>query len=583
MRKGSYMKKYFIVLYVIIISFFLSQAFSDEDPIQLYINQTEIITGRPAISYQNTTFIPMISTFEVLGAQVYEKQFITAYYLNSFVKVDLKNGHYFVNGKKFVFQQTPFYKDEVLYVPIEVLIKGFDLIEESKTESSLFLKANTVIKYRYFDNIQYKQIAFDDQGARFSIPLDWMNLETARFGYDSNYGRISMDFSSVVVNPNLAVEDVIRTFEEHLLIKFPRSIRSVEKESLVTKHLTSNVLHIEIDVNGKLRKKIAHFITSEDRIYILDFEYPEEISNSYIQGVITNILSSFHLNAHTFNPSEEHYFETQEALDLNLFFHEELYANMTVENKFLISGSFKHGSEIESLTLVVKRKDEQVEFYLPVENDHFEAWIYTPFGLGKHDIQLAITGEEEKIVLGNTNLNSNQVSKSKDLLFFSVVNISTEPLRYLIPTKMVQSDHEYITSMSQLITYKSSTLYGKASSVYTFVKENIDVLTVNTVNYTALDVYENYEGTRREIAYYTTALLRAQNIPTRIIHGQNDFISHYWVEAFLNGRWFIIDPTGDEGVPNLFGDEDESPLMPNFNPNRNAYDVKYPNQNIINH
>jgi hypothetical protein len=233
--------------------------------------------------------------------------------------------------------------------------------------------------------------------------------------------------------------------------------------------------------------------------------------------------------------------------------------------------------------MVVTRKDEQVEFYLPVENDHFEAWIYTPFGLGKHNIQLAITGQEEKIILGNTNLDSSQVSKSKDLLFFSVVNISTDPLRYLIPTRMVQSDHEYISSMSQLITYKSSTLYGKASSVYTFIKENIDVLTVNTINYTALDVYENYEGTRREIAYYTTALLRAQEIPARIIHGQNDFISHYWVEAFLNGRWFIIDPTGDQGIPDILVDQDQSPLMPSFNPNRNAYDVKYPNQKIVNH
>lgn len=90
--------------------------------------------------------------------------------MNSFIKVDLKNGHYSVNGKKFSFKQAPFYKDEVLYVPIEVLVKGFDLIEETKTDEGLFLKANTVIKYRYFDNIQYKQVAFDDQGARFSIP-----------------------------------------------------------------------------------------------------------------------------------------------------------------------------------------------------------------------------------------------------------------------------------------------------------------------------------------------------------------------------------------------------------------------------
>lgn len=67
------MKKFFIVLYMIVISFLGSQAFSDGDPVQLYINQTEIITESPTIHYNNMTFIPMISTFEVLGAQVYEK------------------------------------------------------------------------------------------------------------------------------------------------------------------------------------------------------------------------------------------------------------------------------------------------------------------------------------------------------------------------------------------------------------------------------------------------------------------------------------------------------------------------------
>lgn len=577
------MKKITLILLILATTLVIGQAYSSDGITTLYIDQTAIKTESPILSVEGNVFLPMISTFETLGAQVYQEDNIIAYYLNSFVKVDLDANQYSVNGKNFNFNHAPFYKEQILYVPLEVVKRAFDLVDEKESDEAVYLKANTVIQYRYFDEIQYKQVSYDDQGARFSIPLDWLFLEESVYGYMSNYGQISVEFSSVDLNDNINTAVVMKTFEEHLLIDHPTNVQKIFEDQSQYDHLTSNVLYIDLLVNEKDHKKIIHFIQSGDKVYILEFTYPKAISETYMTWAINNMLSSFYINALTFDPNSEHYFETRTASRLKMSLNEEVYANMIVDNKFYLSGQYTTDQAVDSLTILVSRGQEQIEVYVPVENNHFETWIYTPFGLGRHNIQVALTGDEEKIVLDGQSLSNEQVSKAEDLLHFSVVNISNDPLRYLIPTKMVQSQHEYLTSMSQLLTYKNNTLYSKARSIYDFMVEDIEVLPSNTVNSSALDVYKNYKGTELEIAYYMTALLRAQNIPARIIKGNNDFIQHHWVEANLNGKWLVIDVTGDDLTSDRIEGIEPIILPPAFGGVHSQYHLKYPQKSILNH
>lgn len=562
----------FTVILILVVSI---TAFSEDENITLYIDHTEVELSLPALSIDQTIMVPMVSTFTALGAHVYESDLITAYYLNTFVKVDEEDNYYSINGKKFNFDLPIEYRENALYVPLELLLKAFDLTIDVKDGENLYLNANTVIQYKNYDAIQYKQISFEEDGIRFSVPLDWGQLDNHTYGYDSSYGRISVDFSSRMLNENIDLKLVMDTYEEHLLMEYTDDVSFTDKKQLIFNYLTSNVLYIDLDVNEILTKRIVHFVESDNQIYIIEFTYPTQIAQSYIIDVIRNIMDSFYIDSISFDANSEHYIETTATIDLNLELTSKLYSNMTVEDTFLLEGYFNSNTTIDSLTVTVERGDSSLEFFVPVQNNSFYTHIYTPFGLGKHNVKVAISGAEEKVIFDPTSDNASHTKTDVDLLRFSVVNLSDHSIRYNIPTKNVQSDDELISSMSKLLSYKDHTNYSKARSLYDFIETEITVLSMHDVIFTAKDVYNEYMGTKKEIAFYLTALLRAQNISAKIVEGESDFNKHLWVEAYLNGSWLILDPVGDDDFVEILTSETTSELLPSFNASRTEYLSRY--------
>jgi len=573
------MKKVVIIIAILCLALVAGYSFSSQEIWTIKINQTELKTSSPVLNIDGVIYLPLESSFKTLGAQVHMDETITAYHLNSFLKIDMLKMTYSINGKTFKFKSDPFYKDGILYVPVKLLTLAFDLVEEAREDETLYLKANTGIQYKFFENMQYKQVSFDEEGIRFSIPLDWQEFESNQFGYDSRFGRTEVEYTAVALNPNINLDVVMRTYEDQLFFEYPTNIKEIYRTEVSYNHLTNTVLYMQIDVNDTLYKKRVHFIPFQDYIYILDYQYPQGISDVYINRVILNMMNSFHVDSITYDPSDEHYIETHRSLKAKMSLDSQVFANMTVENKFNFTGSFDTEEVIDSLTIQVSRGQDLLEFYVDVKDNHFSTWIYTPFGLGKHNIAITITKADEKVVFDHLG-NEDGRSTKDDLLYVSVVNVSNTPQRYLIPTKMVQSQHEYMTSMSQLLTYKNNTSYSKARSIYDFISSSITILDVNTTNYTAVDVYLEYEGTTLETLFYTTALLRAQNIPARIISGSNNYAQHYWIEANINGSWAIIDPAGDQVYTDLITDEVILSFPPTFQGSRDVYDTKYPFQII---
>jgi transglutaminase-like putative cysteine protease len=74
----------------------------------------------------------------------------------------------------------------------------------------------------------------------------------------------------------------------------------------------------------------------------------------------------------------------------------------------------------------------------------------------------------------------------------------------------------------------------------------------SSVTTSALETLSERVGVCRDFAHLAIALLRALNYPARIVTGVDygadpglgppDF--HAYVEVFLNGRWYLFDPTG---------------------------------------
>jgi transglutaminase-like putative cysteine protease len=139
----------------------------------------------------------------------------------------------------------------------------------------------------------------------------------------------------------------------------------------------------------------------------------------------------------------------------------------------------------------------------------------------------------------------NQISETP------VANLPGEVLTYLYPSRYCQSD------FLQDIAIKE---FGKLPQGYSRIQAIRDwVLNYvafrpnsSTAHTTAIDTYLGKAGVCRDFAHLMIALCRALSIPARFVTGidygsdpilgPTDF--HAYVEVYLDGRWYIFDPSG---------------------------------------
>jgi len=126
---------------------------------------------------------------------------------------------------------------------------------------------------------------------------------------------------------------------------------------------------------------------------------------------------------------------------------------------------------------------------------------------------------------------------------------------FLQPDDMCQSNNANIINLANTITKDSSSSFEKAKVIHDWVANNIyynfdeleEVIDNGPSSYAddAVSVLTNKRCVCYGYANITCALLRAVGIPAKVIVGTAFFNSHAWDEAFINGRWVIIDPTWD--------------------------------------
>lgn len=101
---------------------------------------------------------------------------------------------------------------------------------------------------------------------------------------------------------------------------------------------------------------------------------------------------------------------------------------------------------------------------------------------------------------------------------FPLANIPEEAKVYLKPTKLVQSDDEDIVSLAKRLTFNSLNLYEAVNNIINFVSDNVKY-TYNPPQYDALYTLKTQSGNCQNFAHLSIALLRAVNIPARIVGG----------------------------------------------------------------
>lgn len=137
---------------------------------------------------------------------------------------------------------------------------------------------------------------------------------------------------------------------------------------------------------------------------------------------------------------------------------------------------------------------------------------------------------------------------------------------YLEPSPKIQSNHPTIIEQAKNITAGISTDYDKVKVVHDWVCENIwydyDALSNGTSDdKTVMETFVSRKGVCTDYAFLTAALLRAVGVPTKVVAGYvldtsaqeswtEDLITsnqcnHAWNEAYVDGRWIILDTTYD--------------------------------------
>lgn len=144
----------------------------------------------------------------------------------------------------------------------------------------------------------------------------------------------------------------------------------------------------------------------------------------------------------------------------------------------------------------------------------------------------------------------------------------------MIPSTLIDSDNDYITSQSSLLTYKTYGDYMKAKQLFSWVIETVALKSSKKEPESASAVYFKNAGSEQEITILYAALLRATEIPARVVSTSGD-TPHTWVEMQMNGQWVESDP-GAAIQRIKTGAPLQEAVDAHFNMSRAYFEEKYP-------
>jgi hypothetical protein len=117
----------------------------------------------------------------------------------------------------------------------------------------------------------------------------------------------------------------------------------------------------------------------------------------------------------------------------------------------------------------------------------------------------------------------------------------------LQPSNTVQSRDPMIRKLAQTIAGSRASASEKIEAVLGWLERNIRKEAVDT--FSALDVLDAKRGECQGHAYLYAALMRAVEVPTRVVNGlvysseYQGFLYHSWAESLVDGGWRAVDPT----------------------------------------
>lgn len=206
-------------------------------------------------------------------------------------------------------------------------------------------------------------------------------------------------------------------------------------------------------------------------------------------------------------------------------------------------------------------------YYLEIYLSSNRFGTYSSYISSKQGLQLEIWNEEISFILPET--------YEGNILRYKSRREDKNALEYyLLSTEGIECNNKEIIKLAKEITDYAVSDYEKVLTIHDWVCSNIwydyDLLNDSTDNYNvgALDTLHSKRSLCQGYASLTAALLRAVNIPAKVVNGyalgngtdgqwnkktlETKEVNHAWNEAYVDGRWIVLDTTWDSN--NIYQD-----------------------------
>lgn len=554
------MKKITIILMFILIIGSVSYANEvDNNSVDIYYNDEEINFATEPIIKNDLLMVPMRQFFESFDANVNwinETRHVLAYKGNTFIKLQIDEPVSYNNGKKVTLKSPPIIEDSRTLVPVEFVAKTFDMNlnwNDDRTRLDIKNKYRDNI-YSYLGETFFKKYYLKNEEIEFSLPHSWSKDSENKYSVSHYDGlqQYNLSISSGYLN-DLTLDEYIENIQESIQRNNLNKMIFSKVSNIEFNDILFKVMHVsQVEDQENNDKKILYFFEYDEKVYLFNFSYQGEIQNEDAVSLTNLIMNSLRISTLTINRENEHYLEYKKFYDLGMNLETELYANMDTNNEFNFKGTLAKDS-VQELNVIVEKNEQRKVFDIKVTNGAFDEKIYTPFGLGKHNITIIYNGDVNRNYNNQSIITLNK-EDSPVIMQFSVVNLADDNILYLIPSDLVTSKDKDLISAAKIITINQNNSFDKAKSLYKWIFNNITLKSLNQTEDEVIEnveeirikdskeVFDSSEGTKLELNLLYTALLRSIEIPARITERETmEGEIFYQTEIYLNGRWIITD------------------------------------------
>ena len=231
--------------------------------------------------------------------------------------------------------------------------------------------------------------------------------------------------------------------------------------------------------------------------------------------------------------------------------------NLTIQLEYTLSGRSDFVFNFHPANTRQQRVSDEYLRITPATPPHIY-WMDTEPESGNRIFRVCSTADSLTVSYEAVVDVQHHFEPSRQIGEMPVRNLSPAALRYVYPSRYCQSDALPRDVVAQFAGLPSG--YSRVLAICDWVRSEVRFQPASTNSSTsALDTLRDRVGVCRDFAHLMIALCRAVNVPARFVTGidygadpalgPTDF--HAYVETFLDGRWYIFDPSGIAPVTGL--------------------------------